>query len=92
MAITVADVEKIAKLAKLRFSAEEKEKFTRQLAEIITYVDKLNELDTENVPPTYHVLNLTNVFREDQVQTWLSPEEATANAPKKLSGYLAYPR
>ncbi len=92
MAITVADVEKIAKLAKLRFSAEEKEKFTRQLAEIITYVEKLNELDTENVPPTYHVLNLTNVFREDQVQPWLSPEEATANAPKKLANYFSVPK
>ncbi len=92
MPITVEDVEKIAKLAKLRFTEEEKQKFTEQLARIIAYVEKLNELDTERVPPTYHVLPLTNVTREDQVKPWLTQEEALANAPKKLKGYFSVPK
>ena len=91
MPITIEDVENIAKLARLRFSEEEKQKFTRQLAEIISYVEKLNELDTENVPPTYHVLPLTNVSRKDEVKTWLTQEEALRNAPKKFRGFFSVP-
>jgi aspartyl-tRNA(Asn)/glutamyl-tRNA(Gln) amidotransferase subunit C len=92
MAITIEDVEHIAKLANLSFSQEEKEKFTRQLAEIIAYVEKLNELDTTNVPPTYHVLELSNVYRGDVEGECLSPEEATANAPKKMDNFFSVPK
>ena len=91
MPITVKDVENIAKLARLQFSEEEKQRFTKQLADIIAYVEKLNELDTENVPPTYHVLPLTNVKRRDQVKPWLSQEEALHNAPRKFKGFFSVP-
>ncbi len=57
MAITIADVEKIAKLAKLNFTEAEKKKLTGELSQIIAYVEKLNELDLVNVPPTAHVLD-----------------------------------
>ena len=92
MPITTEDVEKIAKLAKLTFSEAEKEKFTRQLAEIIEYVNKLDELDTSNVPPTYHVLGLSNVYREDVEKECLTPDEATANAPKKVENFFSVPK
>ena len=91
MPITVKDVENIAKLARLQFSGEEKQKFTKQLADIIAYVEKLNELDTENVPPTYHVLPLTNVKRRDEVRPWLKQDEALRNAPKKFKGFFSVP-
>ena len=92
MSITIEDVEKIAKLAKLKKSQEEKEKFTQQLGDILKYMEKLNEVDTENVEPTHHVHDVTNVFREDKVEPWLSQEEATANAPKKFKGHFSVPK
>ena len=67
MKITKKDVEHIAKLARIEFSEEEKEKFTEQLDKILSYVAKLNELNTEKVEPMAHVLPLQNVLREDKV-------------------------
>ena len=67
MAITREDVLHVSKLARLELNEAEVKKFTAQLGDILEYVSKLNELDTENVPPTAHVLEITNVFREDTV-------------------------
>jgi len=92
MTISVEDVEKIAKLAKLEFGREEEEKFTYQLAQIVAYVEKLNELDTENVPPTSHVLDIKNVMREDKAESWLTQEEALANAPAQKTGFFSVPK
>jgi len=92
MAITLSEVEHIAKLAKLEFSPEEKEKFTRQLAKILEYVEKLNELDTEQVEPTSHVIPIRNVFREDTVRESLPREEALRNAPRSKLGFFSVPK
>jgi aspartyl-tRNA(Asn)/glutamyl-tRNA(Gln) amidotransferase subunit C len=92
MPITVKDVEKIARLAKLSFTEEEKEKFSRQLGQIIDYVEKLNELDTEKVPPTYHVVAVHNVFRKDEVKPSMPREEVLKNAPAKKKGYFSVPK
>lgn len=92
MSITNADVEKVAKLAKLEFSEEDKQKFTRQLSEIVAYISKLNELDTENVEPTYHIFGITNVLREDNVESWLTQEEVLKNAPAKKKGFFSVPK
>jgi len=92
MPITTDDVDKIAKLAKLEFSLAEKEKFTEQLDQIVDYVEKLNELNTEDVVPTSHVLDIKNVMREDTVKPWLSQEEALANAPAKKMGCFCVPK
>ncbi|MDZ7261839.1 MAG: Asp-tRNA(Asn)/Glu-tRNA(Gln) amidotransferase subunit GatC [candidate division KSB1 bacterium] len=92
MAITLKEVETVARLAKLHFSEEEKEKFTHQLAEIVTYMEKLNELNTDEVEPTSHVLDIKNVFREDKVEPWLTQEEALANAPAKKQGFFSVPK
>ncbi len=92
MSVTLQEVENIARLAKLSFSEEEKEKFTVQFNQILGYIEKLNELDTDNVEPTDHVLDLYNVFREDEVKTWLTQEEALANAPNAKHGFFSVPK
>lgn len=92
MPITKEEVEKIAKLAKLEFTEEEKQRFTQQLAEIVSYVEKLRELNTQDVKPTSHVIELKNVLREDKVGKSLSQEEALANAPAKRKSHFSVPK
>jgi aspartyl-tRNA(Asn)/glutamyl-tRNA(Gln) amidotransferase subunit C len=91
MPITLKDVEYVAKLAKLALSDEEKKKFQRELDKIIRYIDQLNQVDTENVLTTSHVLPMQNVFREDEVRPSLTQEEALSNAPDKKDGYFRCP-
>lgn len=67
MAISRDEVLHVSKLARLELSEAEIEKFTVQLGDILDYISKLNELDIEGVPPTAHVLEIMNVFREDKV-------------------------
>lgn len=92
MSVTLQDVEHIAKLAKLSFSDQEKNKFVQQFNQILDYMEKLNELDTSNVEPTFNVLNLQNILRKDKVKTWLTQEEALANAPKTKHGFFSVPK
>ncbi|MCX5782762.1 MAG: Asp-tRNA(Asn)/Glu-tRNA(Gln) amidotransferase subunit GatC [Elusimicrobia bacterium] len=68
MKITRKDVEYVARLARLKLTEEEKEKFSSQLESIISYIDQLNELDTREIEPTSHILDLENAFREDEVK------------------------
>ena len=75
------DVEHVAKLAELQFSGEELEKFTFQLDKILDHVAKVSSVDTENVRPTSHVLDIKNVFREDECKGSLSQEDALKNGP-----------
>ena len=65
MAISVKDVEHIGSLACIELSEQEKERFAKQFNSILDYFKELDGLNTENVEPTYHVIGLTNVFRED---------------------------
>ena len=92
MKITMAEVEHVARLARLELNEQEKEKMRAQLDSILSYIDKLNELDTSGVEPTSHVLPLTNVFREDGVRPSLSQEEALANAPDRHDLLFRVPR
>jgi len=92
MPVTIKDVEHVAKLARLEFSDEEKEKLTHQLNQILDYMDKLNELDTSNVEPLSHVIELKNVFREDVVTPSLTPEEALKNAPARTEKFFRVPK
>lgn len=89
--ITKEEVKHVANLARLEMDEAEVEKFTTQLDDIISMAEQLNELDTENVEPTTHVLDLKNVLREDKVQPWLSREEALKNAPDKANGQVKVP-
>ena len=92
MSVTRKDVDHIATLARLEFSEAEKEHFTHQMNEILTYVEKLNELDTSNVEPLAHVIELNNVFREDVVQLSLSQATALQNAPSADDEHFKVPK
>lgn len=86
-------IDYVSKLALLDLTEEEKIKFAKQLAEIIAYFKKLNDLDTSNVKPTTHPIDgLKNVFREDIPWESLSSEEALKNAEHKKDGYFKAPR
>jgi len=88
MKITKKDVEYVAKLARLALTEEEKEKFCNQLNQILVYMEKLNELDTKDVPPTSHVLPLKNIWREDEVKPFPAFKEILKNAPEKEGNYF----
>ncbi len=92
MKITKQEVEHVARLARLELSEQEKEKLTDQLSNILTYVEKLNELDTSGVEPTAHVLDINNVMRDDVPGKSLSREMALANAPEKAGGHYKVPK
>lgn len=92
MAVTLDDVRKVAYLARLGFSAEEEARLVDELNRILGYVEKLNELNTEGVPPTSHVLPISNVFREDVVVPSLSQDDLLANAPSRRGGYFRVPK
>jgi len=92
MALTRADVEKVALLARLRLSDAELDTMTGQLVQIVGYVDQLSEVDTTDVAPMAHAVELTNVFRDDRVAPSLPRDEALANAPRRNErGYLVPP-
>ncbi|MBU5674768.1 Asp-tRNA(Asn)/Glu-tRNA(Gln) amidotransferase subunit GatC [Paenibacillus brevis] len=91
MSIQVNDVEHVAKLARLNLTEEEREIFTGQLNAILQYAEKLNELDTDQVEPTTHVLHLSNVMREDEVRESLPQEKVFRNAPEEEDGQFKVP-
>lgn len=92
MPVTIKDVEYIANLARLEFKEEEKEKFTEQFNRILEYMDKLNELDTTDVEPLYHVIDIKNVFREDIVKPSYPREEILKNAPSRTEYFFKVPK
>jgi len=92
MKITRQEVEHVALLARLNLSETEIEQFTGQLDAILMYMDKLNELDTKDVEPTSHVIEVGNVVREDQVGDSIPVEDALANAPDKEDDFFKVPR
>ncbi|MCX6174099.1 MAG: Asp-tRNA(Asn)/Glu-tRNA(Gln) amidotransferase subunit GatC [Ignavibacteriales bacterium] len=92
MSVTKKEVEHIAELARLKFKEEELESFTHQLNEILSYVDKLNELNTENVEPLSHSIENINVFRNDELKKSISTEDALKNAPDKTDEFFKVPK
>ncbi|MDQ0163212.1 Asp-tRNA(Asn)/Glu-tRNA(Gln) amidotransferase subunit GatC [Bacillus alveayuensis] len=89
--ISKEQVKHVAHLARLAISEEEAEMFTSQLDAIITFAEQLNELDTENVEPTSHVLDMKNVMREDEPEQGLPREEVLKNAPDHKDGQFRVP-
>lgn len=93
MRIQREDVDHVAALSRLHLTEAESEKMTRELNSILGHVDKLNELDTQGVEPTFHVLKtLKNVTRKDQVIPGVDREAALQNAPAKQNGSFAVPK
>ncbi|MGO4734044.1 Asp-tRNA(Asn)/Glu-tRNA(Gln) amidotransferase subunit GatC [Paenibacillus sp. 2KB_22] len=91
MSISNNDVQHVAKLARLNLTAEEEETLTGQLNAILKYAEKLNELDTEDIEPTTHVLHVSNVMREDETKESLSIEQVMRNAPEEEDGQFKVP-
>lgn len=91
MKLTKKEVDHVAKLARLALTEEEKEQLAGQLNDILAYVDKLNQLDTEGVEPLAHVFPAVNVFREDEVRPSLPIEEVLRNAPDKEGRFFKVP-
>ncbi|MEJ2648690.1 MAG: Asp-tRNA(Asn)/Glu-tRNA(Gln) amidotransferase subunit GatC [Sedimentisphaerales bacterium] len=85
-------VRKVAKLSRLDLTDSEIEEFTGQLGAILQYVEKMNELDTENVEPLAHCLPVSNVFREDCVKESLGTEKTLANAPQRDEMFFRVPK
>lgn len=92
MSVTKKDVEHIANLARLKIDENEIENYTNQLNSILGYVEKLNELDTENVEPLSHPVENTNVFREDVLIKSTDTKKALKNSPDKDEQYFYVPK
>jgi aspartyl-tRNA(Asn)/glutamyl-tRNA(Gln) amidotransferase subunit C len=90
--ISREEVEHVAWLAHVEVTEEEKEVFTEQFNRILGFFKKIDEADTEKVPPTYHVLDLVNVQRADEVKESLPKDEPLKNAPKKEERFFKSPR
>jgi aspartyl-tRNA(Asn)/glutamyl-tRNA(Gln) amidotransferase subunit C len=90
--ISREEVEHIAWLAHIEITEEEKEIFTEQFNRILGFFKTIDEANTERVPPTYHVLDLVNVQRADEVEESLPKDEPLKNAPKKEERFFKSPR
>ncbi|MFC9712005.1 Asp-tRNA(Asn)/Glu-tRNA(Gln) amidotransferase subunit GatC [Paenibacillus sp. JNUCC31] len=91
MSISNNDVQHVAKLARLNLTAEEEQTLTGQLNAILKYAEKLNELDTDDIEPTTHVLHVSNVMRDDETKESLSIEQVMQNAPEEEDGQFKVP-
>ncbi|MGE7602842.1 Asp-tRNA(Asn)/Glu-tRNA(Gln) amidotransferase subunit GatC [Peribacillus sp. NPDC097675] len=89
--ISMDQVKHVAHLARLAITEEEAEKFQQQLDQMISFAEQLNELDTDEVKPTSHVLDMKNVMREDVSKPGLPVEEVVKNAPDSKDGYIRVP-
>lgn len=89
--ITKEQVKHVAHLARLSFTEDEVETYTKQLDNIIDFAEQLNELNTDDVEMTTHVLDVVNVLREDEIHESLTREEALKNAPDQQNGQVKVP-
>ena len=92
MKITREEVKSVARLARLELAGEEVERMTRQLDIILSYVAKLDELDTTGVAVTTHTQSVTNAFRDDEVRESLPREKVLANAPEHNGEAFVVPK
>jgi aspartyl-tRNA(Asn)/glutamyl-tRNA(Gln) amidotransferase subunit C len=90
--ITLAEVEHVARLARLELGAEDKERMRRELDGILSYIDKLRALDTEGVEPTSHAVPVTNVMRDDLVRPSFPQADMLANAPDRSGDFFRVPK
>jgi aspartyl-tRNA(Asn)/glutamyl-tRNA(Gln) amidotransferase subunit C len=83
---------KISRLARLEFETHERERIRQDLEQILTFVEKLNELDTDDVEPLIYLSDKTDVLRADRVEISISHEEALMNAPEKSGPFFRVPK
>ncbi len=92
MKMTKEEVLYVARLARLDLDAESIDMFAAQIDEILGYIEKLNQVDTEGIKATSHAISLTNAFREDEQRPHLDREQVLANAPEKEEGCFVVPK
>ncbi len=92
MQITPDLIKYLEKLARITLSEDEEKKVGNELQDILTYIDMLNELDTDGVEAISHCFPVTNVMREDEVQPSMSADEIVANAPESQDGCFVVPK
>ncbi|MCF6157412.1 MAG: Asp-tRNA(Asn)/Glu-tRNA(Gln) amidotransferase subunit GatC [wastewater metagenome] len=85
-------IEYVASLSRLELTRDEEEMFMNQLTDILSYIEKLRKLNTEDVKPMAYPLNKSNVFREDKLCPSTSKEEILANAPAKIDAFFKVPK
>jgi aspartyl-tRNA(Asn)/glutamyl-tRNA(Gln) amidotransferase subunit C len=86
------DVLKVARLARLKLTDAEIADYTEKLGNVLAYVDSLSEIDTEEIEPMVHAVELSNVFRRDEVRPSLARDAALSNAPKTDGQYFLVPQ
>ena len=92
MKIDNQTIDKLAELAKLEFEKEAKEEMINDLSRIVTFVEKLNEIDTSKVEPLIYMNDEVNILRNDEVKQDITQADALKNAPKKDSDYFKVPK
>lgn len=92
MQITPDLIQYLESLARITLTEDEEKKIGGELQEILTYIDKLSELNTEGVEAMSHCFPLNNVFRADEVRASMSPDEIVANAPESQDGAFVVPK
>lgn len=90
--ISAKDVKHVAKLARLELTESEVEQFSKQLGDILKYVEQMNEVDTSNIEPLAHPIEFLNVMREDVVVYENTKEELMQNAPDEEDGFFKVPK
>lgn len=90
--ISDKELDKLAHLARLSFEGEERIQIKNELAKIISFCEKLNQIDTEGIEPLIYVTPTLNNVREDVVQEVITKDEALKNAPKKDSDFFRIPK
>ena len=86
------DIEKVARLARLELSGEEKETFSNQLEQILGHMEQLNKLDTTRVEPTSHAIPVCNAFREDEARPSFPRDDVLGIAPAREDDHFKVPR
>lgn len=89
--ITLAQLKHVAKLAKLKLTKEEENKYLSQLSSILDYFDILNKVDTTNIEPSFQITQLKNIFRQDKVKPSLDQSQALSTASKTKNNYFSVP-
>ncbi len=92
MSIDKETVKYVAHLARIELQPNELEKLFGQLHDILSFIDKISRLDTEQIEPASHILAITNVLRDDEVRDSLAPDKALENAPAKKGNFFSVPK
>ncbi|MCP4264028.1 MAG: Asp-tRNA(Asn)/Glu-tRNA(Gln) amidotransferase subunit GatC [Candidatus Brocadiaceae bacterium] len=92
MNISIKEIEKIASLSRIKLTTEEKGAFGRQLTDILDYMEKLDELNTDDVQPMAYATTLKNVFREDNIESSYPRQEILKLSPSNSNGFFKVPK